>query len=86
MGWFGFDFNNDGEVSFTEHILSEDILGESSCSKRRTDTDDTDRELDHLFLRDDLDERDDPDCDLCVETDRDLCYDSEDFCSDFDCW
>ena len=77
MGWFGLDFNNDGEISFTEHILSLDILDSPSCSKRRRSTYDTDPDLDPYFPQDDADG-----IDALV---RDLCS-SEDFCSDFDSW
>ena len=83
MGWYGLDFNLDGEISFVEHVLSEDILGDSSCDKRRRHTDDTDRELDSLFLQDDLSEREK--ADILDTLERDIC-DLEDPCSDFDNW
>lgn len=27
MGWFGFDFNGDGNVGFTEHMFTMDMMG-----------------------------------------------------------
>ena len=46
MSWFGFDFNDDGKVDFTEHMFTMDMMGFfDEDSKRGSIGDDIDNEL-----------------------------------------
>ena len=40
MGWFGFDFNGDDNVSFTEHMFTMDMMGFFDSEEKNADYDD----------------------------------------------
>ena len=56
MGWFGFDFNGDGKVSFGEHMFSMDMMGFFDNEKKQDDSDDDfERDMERIDLQDSLD-------------------------------
>jgi len=56
MSWFGFDFNDDGKVDFTEHMFTMDMMGFfDEDSKRGSIGDDIDNELECAELQDSID-------------------------------
>ena len=58
MGWFGFDFNGDGHVSFDEHMISLDIMGVFDDEKKDDCflDDDDDFDLDYIDSQERLEE------------------------------
>lgn len=52
MGWFGFDFNGDGDVSFAEHMFSMDMMGFFDDEKKHSSGFDLDDDFDDDFDED----------------------------------
>ena len=57
MGRFGFVFNDDGKLSFGEHMLSMDMMGlfDDEKKQRSVDIDDFNSEMERIDLQDNLD-------------------------------